>query len=146
MAKTAKATPSTKVFGGNAVTAGNYFISRAIVTVETLKIAGQADTEYDCLQVVLKRDNNGTPDAVECEATLSLNGCWRPRRGADDKRYQARGSFFTTLLAACQGKSFDQTRDHINATMSNRRISVNYDEYPSQHGGYGHVPIVEFLN
>lgn len=146
MAKTEKNGACTKTFGGNAVTAGNYFIARAIITEETLRIAGQADTKYDCLQVILKRDNNGVPDAVECEATLSLNGCWRPRRGADDKRYQASGSFFTTLLAACQGKSFDQTRDHINTTMSNRRISVNYDEYPSQHGGYGHVPIVEFLN
>lgn len=144
MAKIAKTTASTKVFGGTSVTAGTYFIASAMITVETLKIAGQADTEYDSLQLVLKHDQNGVAGA-ECDATLSLNGCWRPRRGSDEKRYQAHGSFFAELIKTCQGKSFDQTRDHINATYANRRISVNYEEYPSQSGGFGRVPVVEFL-
>lgn len=144
MAKTAKNGASTKVFGGTSVTPGTYHITSAIVTEETLKIDGQADRVYDCLQLVLKHDANGVAGA-ECEATLSLNGCWRPRRGEDGKRYQASGSLFTSLLASCQGKSFDQTRDFINATYANRRISINYTEYPSQSGGFGRVPIVELL-
>lgn len=144
MAKNPKAGVSTKIFGGTSVAAGNYFIASAIVTDEVLKIDGQPDKAYDALQLVLKHDANGVAGA-ECEATLSLNGCWRPRRGSDDKRYIASGSFFAQLLAACQGKSFDQTRDYINATFANRRISVNYTEYPSQSGGFGRVPVVEFL-
>lgn len=144
MAKTAKNGASTKIFGGTSVAPGSYFITSAIVTEETLKIEGQADRVYDCLQLVLKHDANGVAGA-ECEATLSLNGCWRPRRSEDGKRYQASGSLFTSLLAACQGKSFDQTRDFINATYANRRISINYTEYPSQSGGFGRVPIVELL-
>lgn len=140
MAKTAKQGASSKVFGGNSVNPGNYFIVGAMITEEVLKVTGQADTTYDCLQLLLKHE-----DGKECEATLSLNGCWRPRRGSDDKRYQASGSFYDQLLTACQGKSFDATRDHINATMNNRKISVNYTEYPSQSGGFGRVPIVTFL-
>lgn len=135
---------STKVFGGTSVVPGTYFIANAIITDEVLKVPGQADTHYDALQVVLKYDQNGTAGA-EVESTLSLNGCWRPRRGSDDKRYQASGSFFAELLKACQGKGFVETRDYIRGSYINRRISVNYTEYPSQHGGYGRVPVVEFL-
>lgn len=144
MAKTPKTTASIKIFGGTSVAAGNYFIASALVTDEVLKIDGQPDKAYDALQLVLKHDANGVAGA-ECESTLSLNGCWRPRRGSDDKRYIASGSFFAQLLSACQGKSFDQTRDYINATFANRRISINYTEYPSQSGGFGRVPVVEFL-
>lgn len=144
MAKDPKNGASIKVFGGTSVPAGNYFIVNAIITEEVLKIDGEPDKPYDCLQLVLKHDNNGVP-GLECENTLSLNGCWRPRRGSNDQRYQASGSFFTQLLTACQGKSFDATRDFINASFANRRISVNYQEYPSQSGGFGRVPVVEFL-
>jgi hypothetical protein len=145
MAKTAKNGASTKTFGGTSVAPGTYHIASAIITEEILKIDGQADKNYDCLQLVLKHDVNGVAGA-ECDATLSLNGCWRPRRGEDGKRYIAEGSFFTSLLATCQGKSFDQTRDYINANFVNKKISVNYEEYPSQSGGFGRVPKVEFLN
>lgn len=144
MAKSPKTGASTKVFGGTSVPSGNYFIASAIITEEVLKVDGEPDKPYDCLQLVLKHEQNGAA-GVECENTLSLNGCWRPRRGSDDKRYQASGSFFTSLLATCQGKSFDATRDYINAQFVNRRISVNYQEYPSQSGGFGRVPLVEFL-
>lgn len=144
MAKTASTEPCTKVFGGTSVPSGNYFISSALISDEVLKIDGEPDKPYKMLQLVLKHEQNGTP-GIECENTLSLNGCWRPRRGSDDRRYQASGSFFTQLLNTCQGKSFDATRDFINSTFANRRISVNYQEYPSQSGGFGRVPVVEFL-
>ena len=144
MAKTASTEPCTKVFGGTSVPSGNYFISSAIISDEVLKIDGEPDKPYKMLQLILKHDNNGT-QGTECENTLSLNGCWRPRRGSDDKRYQAKGSFFNDLLKACQGKSFDATRDYINAQFIDKRISVNYEEYPSQSGGFGRVPVVEFL-
>lgn len=144
MAKTASNEPCTKIFGGTSVPSGNYFISSALISDEVLKIDGEPDKPYKMLQLILKHDNNGVA-GLECENTLSLNGCWRPRRGSDDKRYQASGSFFTQLLTACQGKSFDATRDFINTSFANRRISVNYQEYPSQSGGFGRVPMVEFL-
>lgn len=144
MAKTASTEPCNKVFGGTSVPSGNYFISSALISDEVLKIDGEPDKPYKMLQLILKHEQNGAPGA-ECENTLSLNGCWRPRRGSDDKRYQASGSFFVSLLATCQGKSFDATRDYINANFANKRISVNYTEYPSQSGGFGRVPVVEFL-
>lgn len=144
MAKTASNEPCTKVFGGTSVPSGNYFISSALISDEVLKIDGEPDKPYKMLQLILKHEQNGAQGA-ECENTLSLNGCWRPRRGSDDKRYQAKGSFFNDLLKACQGKSFDATRDYINAQFINKRISVNYEEYPSQNGGFGRVPVVEFL-
>lgn len=145
MAKLAKNGASTKIFGGTSVAPGTYHIASAIITEETLKIEGQADKPYDALQLVLKYDANGVAGA-ECEATLSLNGCWRPRRGEDGKRYIASGSLFASLLATCQGKSFDATRDYINANFVGKRISIAYEEYPSQSGGFGRVPKVEFLN
>lgn len=145
MARKPKTNASTKVFGGTSVAPGTYHIASAIVTDEILKIEGQVDKPYDCLQLVLKHDLNGVAGA-ECDAALSLNGCWRPRRGEDGKRYIASGSFFKQLLATCQGKSFDATRDYINATFVNKRISIAYEEYPSQSGGFGRVPIVEFLD
>lgn len=143
MARNPKET-STKVFGGTNVVPGTYFIADAIITDEVLQIPGQADSHYDALQVVLKYDQNGTAGA-EVESTLILNGCWRPRRGSDDKRYQASGSFFAELLQACQGKGFVETRDFIRGSYKNRRIKLEYIEYPSQHGGFGRVPKVEFL-
>lgn len=146
MAKSAKNGASTKIFGGTSVAPGSYFIASAIVTVDTLQIEGQADKEYDALHLCLKHVKADGTQGDDCEATLSLNGCWRPRRGEDGKRYIASGSFFAALLATCQGKSFDQTRDYINANYTNKKISIAYDEYPSQSGGFGRVPKVEFLN
>jgi hypothetical protein len=144
MARQAKTTPSNKVFGGNSVAPGTYFISDSIIVEETLSIQGEPDTTYDSLQVVLKYDQNGAQGA-EVDTGLQLNGCWRPRRASDGSRHQASGDFFTALLQACQGKSFDQTRDFIKANYVGRRISIAYQEYPSQHGGFAKVPVVNFL-
>lgn len=135
---------SDRTFGGQAIPAGTYFIADAIITNEKLEISGQPTVEYDLLQIVLKEDNNGVAGA-EMEQTLHLNGCHRPRRGSDGGRYQASGSFYDGLIKACQGKSFTQTRDWLKANCANKRISLNYTEYPSQHGGFGRVPKVEFL-
>lgn len=143
MARNVKET-SDRTFGGNAVPAGTYFIADAIITTDKLEITGQPTVEYDLLQVVLKADNNGQP-GVELEQTLHLNGCHRTRRGADGGKYRASGSFYDGLLAACQGKSFTQTRDWLRTNYLNKRISLSYDLYPSQHGGFGQVPKVEFL-
>lgn len=135
---------STKVFGGTSVPAGVYHIASAIITEETLTLPGQPESKYDCLQLVLKQDVNGTPGA-EIEATLSLNGCWRARRGEDGNAYRATGSLYDLLLANCQGKSFNVTRDYINANCANKRIAISYTEYPSQSGGFGRVPVVNFV-
>jgi hypothetical protein len=135
---------SDRTFGGQAIPAGTYFIADAIITNEKLEISGQPTVEYDLLQIVLKEDNNGVAGA-EMEQTLHLNGCHRPRRGSDGGRYQASGSLYDGLIKACQGKSFTQTRDWLKANYANKRISLTYTEYPSQHGGFGRVPKVEFL-
>lgn len=144
MARSVKNAPSKKVFGGNLVAPGTYFISDSVITEETLSIQGEPDTTYDSLQVVLKYDQNGA-QGNEVDAGLQLNGCWRPRRASDGSRHQASGNFFDELLRACQGKSFDQTRDYIKANYVGRRISIAYQEYPSQHGGFAKVPVVNFL-
>lgn len=131
---------STKTFGGNAVPAGKYTIADAIITDETLEITGQPTLNYDLLQVVLKNEAG-----TELETTLHLNGCHRPRRGSDGKRYQATGSFYERLIAECQGKSFTQTRDWLKDNYKDKKIALSYIEYPSQQGGFGRVPQVEFL-
>lgn len=131
---------STKTFGGNAVPAGTYTVADAIITDETLAITGQPTMNYDLLQVVLK-----TEAGNELETTLHLNGCHRPRRGADGNRYVASGSFYEQLITACQGKSFTQTRDWLKANYVGKKITLSYTEYPSQQGGFGRVPKVEFL-
>ena len=131
---------SDKTFGGNAVTAGTYLIESARIVENTVTIAGQAERTYDALELTFK-----TEQGAPVHGTLTLNGCWRPRRGEDGKAYQASGSFFTQVLNACTGKSFTETRDFINQTFANKKVSVNFTDYPSLSGGYGHVPVVEVL-
>lgn len=130
---------SDKTFGGNAVQAGTYLIAGSRIVEATMNLNGE-ERKYDALELMFK-----TEAGAEVNGTLSLNGCWRARRGEDGKPYQASGSFFTTLLGACTGKSFTDTRDHINATYQGRKVAVNYTDYPSLSGGYGRVPVVEFV-
>ena len=129
---------SDKTFGGNAVPAGTYTIAGARIVEATMNLNGE-ERKYDALELTFK-----TEAGAEVNGTLSLNGCWRPRRGEDGKAYQASGSFFTEVLNKCAGKSFTATRDYINATYTGRKVAVNYTDYPSLSGGYGRVPVVEF--
>ena len=131
---------STKVFGGQALAAGSYFIHSAFVGEDVLKIAGQPDRSYDTLEVRVFDANNQI-----MKATLRLNGCWRPRRGSDNKSYQASGSFFEGLLKACTGKSFSETRDYINQRLIGFEIGLSYQDYPSTSGGFGRVPVCNVL-
>lgn len=144
MAKNRKNGASTKVFGGTSVSKGVYFIKEAFVGTDKMILEDNSEKEYDTLEVELFHDNNGVAGAV-CDATLRLNGCWRTRRGSDDKPYKASGSFYTDLLAACQGKGFDDTATWITQTWRNRKISVDWKDYPSTSGGFGQVPVVEFV-
>lgn len=130
---------SNKTFGGNAVPAGTYLIAGSRIVEATMTLNDE-ERKYDSLEVTFK-----TEAGAEVSGTLSLNGCWRPRRGEDGKPYQASGSFFTELLTVCTGKEFTDVRDHINATYVGRKVAVNYTEYPSLSGGYGRVPKVEFV-
>lgn len=129
---------SNKVFGGNAVPAGTYIIAGARIIDAMMNINGE-ERKYHSLELMFT-----TEAGAEVAGTLSLNGCWRPRRGEDGKPYQASGSFFTTLLNACTGKVFTDTRNYINASYKGRKVAVNYTDYPSLSGGYGRVPTVEF--
>jgi len=140
MAKNVKQT-SEKVFGGNSVLPGTYIISDAIIVEETLTLPGQPQTTYDSLQIVLK-----TEQGLDVDATLSLNGCWRARRGEDGNAYRASGSLFDLLLANCAGKSFTVTRDYIKTNCATKKIAISYVEYPSTSGGFGRVPVVNFVN
>lgn len=131
---------SSKVFGGQALAAGSYFIHSAFVGENVLKVAGQPDRPYDTLEVRVF-DANGQV----MKATLRLNGCWRPRRGSDNNSYQASGSFFEGLLRACTGKSFSETRDYINQKLVGFEIGLSYKDYPSTSGGFGRVPVCNVL-
>lgn len=131
---------SNKVFGGQALAAGSYFIHSAFVGEDVLKVAGQPDRPYDTLEVRVFDANNQV-----MKATLRLNGCWRSRRGSDDKPYQASGSFFEGLIKTCMGKSFSETRDYINQKLVGFEIGLSYKDYPSTSGGFGHVPICNIL-
>lgn len=131
---------SSKVFGGQALAAGSYFIHSAFVGEDVLKVAGQPDRPYDTLEVRVF-DANGQV----MKATLRLNGCWRPRRGSDNNSYQASGSFFEGLLRACTGKSFSETRDYINQKLVGFEIGLSYKDYPSTSGGFGRVPVCNVL-
>lgn len=137
----ATAKESTKVFGGQALAAGSYFIHSAFVGEDVLKVAGQPDRPYDTLEVRVF-DANGQV----MKATLRLNGCWRPRRGSDNNSYQASGSFFEGLIKACTGKSFSETRDYINQKLVGFEIGLSYKDYPSTSGGFGRVPVCNVLN
>lgn len=130
---------SDKTFGGNAVPAGTYTIAGARIVEATMNLNGE-ERKYDALELTFK-----TEAGAEVAGTLSLNGCWRPRRGEDGKPYQASGSFFKSLLDTHTGKLFTEVRDHINATFVGRKVAVNYTDYPSLSGGYGRVPTVEFV-
>lgn len=136
----ATAKESTKIFGGQALAAGSYFVHSAFVGEDVLKVAGQPDRPYDTLEVRVFDRNNQV-----MKATLRLNGCWRSRRGSDDKPYQASGSFFEGLIRACTGKSFSETRDYINQKLVGFEIVLSYKDYPSTSGGFGRVPICNIL-
>lgn len=131
---------SNKVFGGQALAAGSYFVHSAFVGEDVLKVAGQPDRPYDTLEVRVFDANSQV-----MKATLRLNGCWRSRRGSDDKPYQASGSFFEGLIRACMGKSFSETRDYINQKLIGFEIVLSYKDYPSTSGGFGRVPICNIL-
>ena len=136
----ATAKEGSKVFGGQALAAGSYFIHSAFVGEDVLKVAGQPDRPYDTLEVRVFDANNQV-----MKATLRLNGCWRPRRGSDNNSYQASGSFFEGLIKACTGKSFSETRDYINQKLVGFEIGLSYKDYPSTSGGFGRVPVCNVL-
>lgn len=131
---------SNKVFGGNTLPSGVYEISRSFIGEDILKIAGQPDTPYDTLEIEVKVVSDSGQVGGIAAATLRLNGVWRARRDADGNRVQASGSLFEGLIKACQGKSFTETRDFINAKLVGQRFRLDYQEYPSASGGFGRVP------
>ena len=131
---------SEKIFGGSALPAGTYQIVGSDIVEETAKINGE-EVNYDCLRVLVA---DPSAPAVQLKAYLSLNGCWRARRGSDGNPYQASGNLFDDLLKNCSGKTFNETRDYVKATFLNRKFVLAYKQYPSQSGGFGQVPIANF--
>lgn len=135
---------SEKIFGGSALTAGTYLILGSDIVEETAKINGE-EVKYDCLRLLVA---DPSAPAVQLKAYLSLNGCWRARRGSDGKPYQASGDLFDTLLKSCSGKTFNEVRDYIRANFTvaqgKNKFVLAYTQYPSQSGGFGQVPIANF--
>lgn len=144
MAKQIKQGACDKVYGGQTVPAGQYFIIESLITEETLSIRGQADSTYDALNVVLAHNNNGQQGPI-LETTLRLNGSWRERVDKDGRVLKASGEFYDQILANCQGKSFDFTRDYINQNLKGRKIVVVYTTYVSHNGQIGHIPTINFV-
>ena len=134
---------SEKIFGGSALPAGTYLIIGSDIVEETAKINGD-DVKYDCLRLLVA---DPAVPGVPLKAYLSLNGCWRARRGSDGNPYQASGNLFDDLLKNCSGKTFNETRDYIKANFlvaPRNKFVLAYKQYPSQSGGFGQVPIANF--
>lgn len=135
---------SEKIFGGSALPAGTYLILGSDIIEETAKINGE-DIKYDCLRLLVADPN---APAVQLKAYLALNGCWRARRGTDNKAYQANGTLFNDLLKNCSGKTFNETRDYIRTNftvaLGKNKFILTYTQYPSQSGGFGQVPVANF--
>lgn len=144
MARTIKQDACDKVYGGQTVPAGEYIIVESDITVEPLKIRGQADSEFDSLNVRVAPIVNGAAGQT-LETSIRLNGSWRDRVDKDGRIRKASGTFFDTIGAICTGKSFDFTRDHINSTHKGKKIVLKYDTYVSHNGQVGHIPTIDFM-
>lgn len=134
---------SEKIFGGSALPAGTYQIVGSDIVEETAKINGE-EVKYDCLRILVA---DPAVPGVPLKAYLSLNGCWRPRRGSDGNPYQASGNLFDDLLKNCSGKTFNEVRDYVKANFlvaPRNKFVLAYKQYPSQSGGFGQVPIANF--
>lgn len=134
---------SEKIFGGSALPAGTYLIVGSDIVEETAKINGE-EVKYDCLRILVA---DPAVPGVPLKAYLSLNGCWRARRGSDGNPYQASGNLFDDLLKNCSGKTFNETRDYVKANFlvaPRNKFVLAYKQYPSQSGGFGQVPIANF--
>lgn len=135
----------TKIFGSALVPAGTYLIADATNSDEVTTINNQ-EMKYVKLSLNLSHFNDeGKPTGKA--GSISLNGCWRPRRGSDGKAYQAGGTFYTELLKACQGKSFEETAQYITNTFKDKKVKVDYLRYPlADTNGFGNLPIINFVD
>lgn len=125
---------SQKIFGGAALPAGTYHIHSAFCSNDALELNGKVK-KFETLEVRVFNDQNEV-----LRSTLRLNGCWRPRKGADGKAYQASGTFFESLIKKCAGTTFSETRDYINANLTGFQLVLTYEQYPSA-TGFGNLPI-----
>lgn len=125
---------SQKIFGGAALPAGTYHIHSAFCSNDSLEINGKV-RQFETLEVRVFNEQNEV-----LRSTLRLNGCWRPRKGADGKAYQASGTFFESLIKKCAGTTFSETRDYINANLTGFQLVLTYERYPSA-TGFGNLPI-----
>lgn len=125
---------SQKIFGGAALPAGTYHIHSAFCLTDTLELNGKV-RKFETLEVRVFNDQNEV-----LRSTLRLNGCWRPRKGADGKPYQASGTFFEKLIKQCAGTTFSETRDYINNNLTGFQLVLTYEQYPSA-TGFGNLPI-----
>lgn len=128
---------STKRIGGAKVQPGNYVVNRAYISTDIMKRDGQEDLEYDTLEVVLHELNQDRSLGAECPIRLRLNGCWRPRKGADGQPHQDSGTFYDKFLQNCRGMDFTAGRDWINANLRGFALRVTHNQYPSTTGDYG---------
>lgn len=125
---------SQKIFGGAALPAGTYHIHSAFCDTDSLELNGKV-RKFETIEVRVFNEQNEV-----LRSTLRLNGCWRPRKGADGKAYQASGTFFEKLIKTCAGTTFSETRDFINANLAGFQLVLTYERYPSA-TGFGNLPI-----
>lgn len=145
MEKIAKQGPSNANMSGDGlVSSGNYFIVGAVIVEKSMAFAGLPNNYFDSLQIELAHDDGGKL-GFKSLRNLQLNGVWREKIGADGKPYKAKGTFFELLFENCSGMSFSQTCAWINANLKGRHVNVNYCRYPRSSGGFGCLPVVEFI-
>lgn len=128
----------TKVFGGSAVPAGKYVISRSFVGKGILRLEGKEPQEYETLEVELLHLQNGLPSAEVVLTTFKLNGCWRPRIAKDGSTRRHSGTFHDQLMKGFTGKSFAAAADGITQYFRGYELTIAYEEYASS-TGVGHV-------
>lgn len=121
------------VFGSAKLSAGTYTIADAGLYKRSYTLNGDTK-EYASLEVKVS----------ESEFAIPLNGCWRSRRAADGTAHKASGSFFDELFVKATGKTFDEVVKLINKDFKDRKIRVNYVDYPNNFG-FGSVPVINFV-
>lgn len=145
MAREKKNGPSTAIFGGTKVPAGNYVITGALVSEQTVTINDVPKT-FDALFVEVRfPDVNGQPGPA-CVNAIRLNGCHRQRVTHDHKTVPAcSGTFYDDLIGRLTGSTLDEAVEYINKNLVNRGIHVEYDTYVNLDGEDGTLTHIDFL-
>lgn len=146
MARVKKSGPSTAIFGGTRVPAGNYVIANALVCDHTITSSDGNSRTFDALFVEVRYpDVDGKPGQA-CTNAIMLNGCHKQRVTHDHQTVPAcTGTFYDDLRGRWSGAILDDVVDYINANLVNRGIRIEYSSYINLDGEDGTLTHIDFL-